>query len=405
MRRADRLFQIVAILRRGRVTTAAQLAAEIEVSERTIYRDVADLIANGVPIEGEAGVGYALPKAFDLPPLMFDAVEIEALVVGARMVASWADDDLARAAGSALRKVENVLPERLRGRVGDTRVFAPDFHVPRGAHAALGTVRAALEGGRVLAFDYESETGERTKRRVHPLGVFFWGRAWTLAAWCTTRDAFRAFRIDRVRAARVLDERFEAVPGRTLEDYVKRAAKEGERTPTRTSAAPLRASARKTPKLNCSPEERAALRAAGVRAVDVGDLDPRELGRRTGGAVPPARCEELVALADFQRLGSVGLETARDFVNLGFRRVGELAGQDPVDLFRRLKVLTRSAQDPCVEDVFRCAIAQAEEPDLRAEWRDWWHWTPLRERDSRARPDSHAIPTSTAGMARKGRRA
>jgi predicted DNA-binding transcriptional regulator YafY len=112
VRRADRLFQIVQLLRRERAVTAAQLAAELEVSERTVYRDVQDLVVNGVPIQGEAGVGYALPASFDLPPLMFDSEEIQALVLGARMVMSWSDARLASAAKSALAKVEHVLPPR-----------------------------------------------------------------------------------------------------------------------------------------------------------------------------------------------------------------------------------------------------------------------------------------------------
>src|SRR5580693_4304739 len=117
MRRAARLFRIVQRLRRRGATTAAQLAELLEVSERTVYRDVRDLILSGVPIRGEAGVGYALPRDFDLPPLMFDAEEIEALVLGARIVQSWGDPELARAAESVLSKVESVIPERLRDRV------------------------------------------------------------------------------------------------------------------------------------------------------------------------------------------------------------------------------------------------------------------------------------------------
>src|SRR5437899_1479879 len=110
MRRADRLFQIVQRLRRRGVTTAAQLAQALEVSERTVYRDVRDLQLSGVPILGEAGVGYALPRGFDLPPLMFTEEELEALVVGARMVQAWGDQKLARAAEDALSKIETVVP-------------------------------------------------------------------------------------------------------------------------------------------------------------------------------------------------------------------------------------------------------------------------------------------------------
>lgn len=125
MRRADRLFQIIQTLRRRRVVTAAYLAEELEVSERTIYRDMRDLSLSGVPIQGEAGVGYALPAGFDLPPLMFTEEELEALVLGARMVESWGDPKLATAARQALNKVEVVLPERLRLQGAEPPLFAP----------------------------------------------------------------------------------------------------------------------------------------------------------------------------------------------------------------------------------------------------------------------------------------
>src|SRR5947209_20043905 len=129
MRRADRLFRIVQRLRRRGATTARQLADALEVSERTVYRDIRDLTTSGVPIQGEAGVGYALDRSFDLPPLMFDETEIEALVLGARIVKAWADPQLAGAAEEALRKIESILPPRLRERLSEAALFAPGFHV------------------------------------------------------------------------------------------------------------------------------------------------------------------------------------------------------------------------------------------------------------------------------------
>ena len=125
MRRAERLFQIVQILRRRPITRAIDLATELQVSERTIYRDIQDLGVSGVPVHGQAGLGYALLPGFDIPPLMFTEDEIEALVLGARMVRAWADSDLAKAANDALDKVEAVLPERLRGLVATTTLFGP----------------------------------------------------------------------------------------------------------------------------------------------------------------------------------------------------------------------------------------------------------------------------------------
>src|SRR5690349_8425945 len=204
MRRADRLFQIVQLLRRSRATTAAQLATELEVSERTIYRDVQDLAISGVPIQGEAGVGYALPVHFELPPLMFDAAEIEALVLGARMVQGWSDDQLARAARSALSKIENVLPESLAAQLESSKLFVPDFHVDREQRSTMVNVRQGLDQDRVLRLDYVDEQGRRSSRAVRPLGLFYWGGGWTLLAWCELRTDFRSFRLDRFAAVTML---------------------------------------------------------------------------------------------------------------------------------------------------------------------------------------------------------
>lgn len=222
MRRADRLFQLVQELRRRPVVTAAALAAQLEVSERTVYRDIRDLVLSGVPIDGEAGVGYTLRTGFDLPPLMFTAPEIEAMVLGARVVESWADPELARAAASALARVEAVLPERLRERVAGTRLFAPGFHVRSEVVAALSDLRAAIRASVVAWLRYRDFEGEETERTVRPLGLFFWGSTWSLAAWCELRDDFRTFRLDRIAELAVGDRRFEAEPGKTIEDFFVR---------------------------------------------------------------------------------------------------------------------------------------------------------------------------------------
>jgi len=222
MRRADRLFQIVQLLRRATATTAAQLATELEVSERTIYRDVQDLIGSGIPIQGEAGVGYALPVHFELPPLMFSTGEIEALSLGARMVQSWADEDLARAARSALSKIENVVPEELAERLHKSVMFAPDFHIDRATMQRMREVRAAIGDSTVLALSYGDEHGAMTERHVHPLGLFYWGASWTAVCWCELRDDFRTFRLDRMTELAATERTFAAQPGRRLEDFLIR---------------------------------------------------------------------------------------------------------------------------------------------------------------------------------------
>src|SRR5437660_1347293 len=146
MRRADRLFRLVQRLRKrsGSVTTARQLAEALEVSERTVYRDIRDLLLSGVPIQGEAGVGYALDRSYELPPLMFDEEEIEALVLGARIVRAWTDPKLARAAEEALQKIEAVLPPRLKEKLETAALYAPGFHVKAQMRSGLEDLRRAV---------------------------------------------------------------------------------------------------------------------------------------------------------------------------------------------------------------------------------------------------------------------
>ncbi|HYM15224.1 MAG TPA: YafY family protein [Dehalococcoidia bacterium] len=220
MRRADRLFQLIQLLRRRNVATAGWLAERLEVSERTVYRDVRDLMLSGVPIEGEAGVGYILRRGFDLPPLMFSVAEIEAMVLGARVVKSWGDPGLAKAADEALARVEAVLPDRLRERLTSTPLFAPAFHIPPRFASALGTLRGAIDERRKVRLAYTAADGSETDRTVRPLGLFFWGPSWSLAAWCELRQDFRSFRLDRIRELSPLPERFPDEPGRTLDDYL-----------------------------------------------------------------------------------------------------------------------------------------------------------------------------------------
>jgi predicted DNA-binding transcriptional regulator YafY len=234
MRRADRLFQIIQLLRRKRVATARDLAVELEVSERTVYRDIRDLVISGVPIDGEAGVGYVLRRGFDLPPLMFTEPEIEALVLGVRVVSSWSDPGLAKAANDALARVEAALPERLRSRLTDTRLYAPGFLVSPTVLARLGELRSAVDKQQKVWLHYRDVEESESERVVRPLGLFFWGTKWTLTAWCELRNDFRAFRVDRVITSNTLEERFEDEPGRTLDDFFAALAEEGHPMPSTT---------------------------------------------------------------------------------------------------------------------------------------------------------------------------
>jgi len=220
MRRADRLFQIVQELRRRKLVTARQLAATLEVSDRTIYRDIRDLAASGVPIEGEAGVGYVLQRGYDLPPLMFTEEEIEALVLGARIIESWADPALAKAAGDVVAKVEAVLPDGLRDQISRTQLSAPADHRAAPLSIDPAAIRAALRNRHKLHFHYCNAEGRTSARAVRPLALAFYGPVWLLIAWCELRGDFRAFRLDRMEEMTVLDQRFAEERGKTLHDFV-----------------------------------------------------------------------------------------------------------------------------------------------------------------------------------------
>ena len=233
MRRADRLFQIIQILRRGRLTTARDLAEELEVSARTVYRDIADLIGSGVPIEGAAGAGYLLRGGYDLPPLMFSQTELEALVLGARIVASWADPELGRAAHDVLAKVEAVLPLPLRPRLAKMPLLAPGNHAEARRAVDLAALRRMIREQRKVDLAYRDGADQVTRRRVWPLGLFFYGPVWLLAAWCELRQDFRMFRVDRMAQAVWLDLRFDPVPGRTLEDFGRQEMRQREAARTR----------------------------------------------------------------------------------------------------------------------------------------------------------------------------
>jgi predicted DNA-binding transcriptional regulator YafY len=220
MSRADRLFRILDQLRRHRFLTAAQLAERLEVSVRTIYRDVLDLNASGVPILGEAGVGYRLGAGYDLPPLMFSTTEIEALVIGMRMVESWGDAELRGSARSVLDKVNLVVSGSDRQHLDATALFSLSFGKGQRASKYLGELRHAVNQQHKLKMQYADEQGVQSTRSVRPLGLYFWGQSWTLAAYCELRQDFRNFRTDRILRLEVLDQVFKLVPPCTLQDYV-----------------------------------------------------------------------------------------------------------------------------------------------------------------------------------------
>ena len=230
MRRADRLFHIVQLIRGRRLTTAAFLAQRLEVSARTVYRDVADLQHQGVPIEGEAGVGYRLGQGFDLPPLMFTLDEARALVASVRMAQVWQDPALAQASQVALGKILSVLPAAARAAALSMAIYAPPVGLDPSVQATLQTLREATQTRHKVQIDYSDATGQLTQRILRPLECFYWGTVWTLAAWCEARHGFRSFRLDRMSHLQVLEGKagqFKDEPGKRLADYLRQAAPPG----------------------------------------------------------------------------------------------------------------------------------------------------------------------------------
>lgn len=213
MRRADRLFQIIQLLRRvRRPITADAIAAELETSKRTIYRDIADLMGQRVPIRGEAGIGYVLEDGFDLPPLMLTPDEIEAAVLGAQWVERRGDPALVKAAANLIAKIATAVPERLRPYVLEPATAAPPVRHALPDGLDMASLRAQIHAGRKIALRYRDDQGRESQRKVWPITIGYLHTVRILAAWCELRQDFRHFRTDRVAAAEFLDERYPERP-------------------------------------------------------------------------------------------------------------------------------------------------------------------------------------------------
>ncbi|TBX27562.1 helix-turn-helix transcriptional regulator [Nioella sediminis] len=228
MRRADRLFQIVQYLRGGRLVTAQQLAERLEVSTRTIYRDIADLQSTGVPIDGEAGVGYVMEAGYDLPPLMFTHDEVTALVAGARLIRAFGGAGMARAAEEALVKIGAVLPEEARAKAAKVQVHAIGWRISEDLRALIDRLEDAVDRSVRLSFSYRDKDGTATRRTVRPLGLWFWGASWTLVGWCQLRDDFRMFRLDRMDDIED-GPSFRPERGKRLQDFYRKMDAWGEK--------------------------------------------------------------------------------------------------------------------------------------------------------------------------------
>lgn len=221
MRRADRLFQIVQHLRARRLTTAAQLSGWLQVSQRTVYRDIRDLSLSGVPVQGEAGVGYRIDRAYDLTPLMFTPDEVEAVVVGLRMAEAFAGPSLRSAARMALDKVALALPQQRRAEIEQPQLFAPTFHLDPALGERVEMVRQAIGSRHKLDVAYRDKQDQPSRRVLRPLALYFWGNGWSLAAWCESRRGFRSFWLHKMTACVKMDATFEMEAEKSLAEFLK----------------------------------------------------------------------------------------------------------------------------------------------------------------------------------------
>lgn len=212
MRRADRLFQIIQILRSANAPlTGRQIADELETSLRTVYRDIADLLAQRIPIRGEAGVGYVLDRGYDMPPLMLTPDEIEAAVLGAQWVAEHGDPALVRGARDLIAKISDVVPDHLRPMVVESAMTAPAVRTPETDALDMERLRTFMRTKGKLAIRYRNDKGTETDRVIWPVGLVYFETVRLIAGWCELRQDFRNFRTDRIVAADFLDETY---PGR-----------------------------------------------------------------------------------------------------------------------------------------------------------------------------------------------
>jgi len=228
MRRGDRLFQIVQLLRTNQNITAQQMAQRLEVSVRTIYRDMKDLSLSSVPVISETGVGYSIDSSYSLPPITFNEDELEALLLGVRMVQSWSDRQMAAEATRVIEKIECILPQGLKRALQSKEILVPAFHVFSEEADLMPEIRQAIKLQHKLHLQYKRADEQKSQRVIWPLGLFFWGKVWTVVAWCEYRVGYRQFRIDRIVKYSVLDEAFKLEKNQTLENYLLHVCKEDD---------------------------------------------------------------------------------------------------------------------------------------------------------------------------------
>lgn len=202
--------------------TAQDIADEFDVSVRTIYRDIQDLILTGVPISGEAGVGYVIDKSHCLPPMALEVGELETIMLGAQMVSSFTDETMAKSARNLVQKVKNVLNEKDREILAGTALFAIRSQIVIPWEVDFSMLRDHIRSKKKLKLDYEDQHGGHTERTVWPLSLSFWGATWLLLGWCELRQDHRHFRLDRMRKAVPLEENYKETRETSLRYYLQK---------------------------------------------------------------------------------------------------------------------------------------------------------------------------------------
>ena len=221
MRRADRLIQIVHYLRRmRRAVTARRIAEDFGICQRTVYRDIHHLMDSGVPILGEAGVGYVIDKKYHLPPVMFDPDELEAIGLGISMVRSWTDKQFAEKANSALEKIQAVLPEHLLNELQQLALFSETSSAKIPWQVSFSEIRECIRRKQKVEFTYIDLKDKTSKRKVRPLALVFFGPVWLLVSWCEMREDFRSFRLDRIKQLAIKEEFFIEEKDKNLQAFI-----------------------------------------------------------------------------------------------------------------------------------------------------------------------------------------
>lgn len=224
MRKAEKLFQITNLIRAKQPITAEQLAEELDVSVRTVYRYIDDLSVSGIPIYGTTGIGYKLHDHYELPPLNLTENELDALILGVKMVTSWTGETLSESARSLVSKIDAVLPSQLRKEYSRT-LYAPDYSGRDEDRNVWEIIYKAIKELNSVSIDYNALNGRKTSRTIYPLGLFYWGGKWTIGSWCTLRREFRDFRLDRIERIG-LRQKYTKTKAINLESYLTSVEKQ-----------------------------------------------------------------------------------------------------------------------------------------------------------------------------------